>query len=92
MLTKHFNLVRAVKYYLLFCGMDVDEKSFANVDEKSFADVEVALGPFDIPEGIMLTSLQGARRCCEQFDFIIDMQGGIIRCMTREQWIEYAGN
>ena len=84
MLTKHFNPVRAVKYYLLFCGMDVDEKSFEEVED--------ALGPFDIPEGIMLTSLEGARRCCEQFGFIIDMKGGIIRCMTREQWIEYAGN
>ena len=84
MLTKHFNPVRAVKYYLLFCGMDVDEKSFA--------DVEVALGPFDIPEGIMLTSLEGVRRVCEQFGFVIEMERDIIRCMTREQWIEYAGN
>ena len=64
--------------------MDVDEKSFENVEEE--------LGPFNIPEGIMLTSLGCVRRCCEQFGFIIDMQGGIIRCMTREQWIEYAGN
>ena len=84
MFQKQFNPVRAVKYYLLFSGMDVDEKSFENVEEE--------LGPFDIPEGIILTSLEGVRRCCEQFGFIIEMQGDIIRCMTREQWIEYAGN
>ena len=84
MFQKHFNPVRAVKYYLLFCGMEVDEGSFESVEE--------TLGPFDIPEGIMLTLLEGARRCCEQFGFIIDMQGDIIRCMTQEQWIEYAGN
>ena len=81
---KHFNPVRAVKYYILFSGMDVDEKSFENVEEE--------LGQFDIPEGVILTSLEGVRRCCEQFGFIIGMQGDIIRCMTREQWIEYAGN
>ena len=84
MFMKHYNPVRAVKYYILFSGMDVDEKSFA--------DVEGALGPFDIPDGIMLTSLEGARRCCEQFGFVIEMERDIIRCMTREQWIEYAGN
>ena len=50
MLQKHFNPVRAVKYYLLFSGMDVDEGSFESVEE--------VLGPFDIPEGIVLTSLK----------------------------------
>ena len=84
MFMRHFNPVRAVKYYILFSGIDVDEKSFENVEEE--------LGPFNIPEGIMLTSLECVRRCCEQFGFIIDMQGGVIRCMTQEQWIEYAGN
>ena len=34
MFQKHFNPVRAVKYYILFSGMDVDEKSFENVEEE----------------------------------------------------------
>ena len=48
-----------------------------DVDEWSFESVEEALGPFDIPEGIVLTSLEGVRRCCEQFGFIIEMQGAL---------------
>ena len=84
MFQKHFNPVQAVKYYL--------HSAEKEVDEGSFESVEKTLGPFDIPEGIMLTSLEGVRRICKQFGFVIEMERDIIRCMTREQWIEYAGN
>ena len=43
MFQKHFNPVQAVKYYLLFSGMEVDEGSFESVEK--------TLGPFDIPRG-----------------------------------------